>query len=311
MIPLYFPPINNLGNISFRKLLLKYNTDFVFTEMIRAEKILEMEEHQLKKLKINNDAINKTFVQIIAEDIENILSAIDRIMKINPKILEINYNMGCPQSSLCKKECGAAITANSKKVKEVAMKLKCACDKYNIVPSIKIRLGISRDNITIYKNVEVIKLAGIKKIYIHGRVLNDTYNLPASYDEIKKVKKLNHDLEIIANGDVVDLDSLDKIIDTNCDGVLIGRAALCDPEIFQKLKSGNYQLNKSGIELITKKKVLLDFINFAKEDNISMSHIKANINYITKNTILSSDFRRNINDAKTILDIENIIKFIV
>ena len=304
-IKLYFPPINKLGNNVFRNLLLKYKCDFVFTEMIRIEKILELEQHQLKKLKIDENKINQTFIQILSENENNIEKGIDLIMKLNPNIKEINYNMGCPQSSLCKNENGCGITNNPNKIKAVSIKLKKACDKYNIIPSIKIRLGLTRNNITIYDNINIFKQIGINKIYIHGRTLSDTYNKPATYEEIKKIKLENPNMEIIGNGDVKDLNSLNNILKTNCDGILIGRAALENPNIFQKLKQNNFKKYKSGIKLKYKKQILIDFINLAKEDNdISISQIKANINYITKNTINSSKFRKQINNSKDIINIE-------
>lgn len=299
-IPFYFPPINKLGNISFRRLCIEGGADYVFTEMIRTERILENEENALKKLKIPTELINKTFIQIISEDPNNIEKAIDKIMKLNPQIKEINYNMGCPQSSLCKKECGAGIIGNSTKVQTIAKILKKSCDRYNITPSIKIRLGLKRENITIYENTKKIQETGITKLYIHGRTLDDTYNKPATYEEIKKVKEMFPNMEIIANGDVKNINSLNKIIETNCDGILIGRAALEDPLIFSKLK--NKQIEEilkegEGINFSKRKKILIKFLEYAKKDNLSISQTKANLTYMTKNIIKANEYRKLINDT--------------
>lgn len=306
MRTLYFPPINKLGNISFRRLCIKYGADYVFTEMVRGEKILEQDEFQIQKLKVSKDMQNLTIVQIICEDILNIEKTVDKVIQLNPFTFEINYNMGCPQSSLVKSEMGAGIVGNPKKVEQVAEILQNACQKYNVKASIKIRLGITRDNITIYKNVEKIKKAGIKKIYIHARTIDDTYNKHATYSEIAKVKELFKDLEIIANGDVLDSASYNNILETNCDGVLIGRAALQNPIIFKKIKEGRFEKNKSGDFINSKKEIILDYLNFAKEDKISISHIKANLAYMTKGLIGVNEIRAKINN---ISDIEEIIEF--
>jgi len=309
-IPLYFPPINKLGNIAFRELCFDNEVDYVFTEMIRIEKLLELDQNQLNKLKVAEKSKNKTFVQIITKDLNLIEKGIDKIVDLFPEVKEINYNMGCPQSSLCKDECGAGIVANPILVEEVSKIFYNSCKKYNIQASIKIRLGITRDNITIYENVKRIKKIGIKKIYIHGRVLKDTYSRPATYLEIGKVKKENPELEIIANGDIIDLISLNNIInETNCDGVLIGRAALENPEIFKILKE-NYSKNKidnfyfenqkSGVLIKDRIKLIKNYLIIAKKYDIDISAVKANLSYMTKSTIGGAKFRKEVNSLTEI-----------
>lgn len=304
---LYFPPINKLGNVAFRHLCNLAGADFIFTEMIRIEKLLENDEFQIKKLQIPNTAKNKTIVQIICEDINLIQKGVDKVVELFPEVFEINYNMGCPQSSLAKKECGGGIVGNPNKVELTAKKLHLACQKYNIKASIKIRLGLNRENITIYTNIEKIKNVGVTKIYIHGRVLNDSYNRPATYFEIGEVKKQNPELEIIANGDVKDLKSLNKILNqTKADGVLIGRAALENPYIFQDLKKDISKNNLSGVLFKEKKNMIIKFLELANLYEISLSHAKANINYMTKTMILGNEFRAGINNS---LNYEELIQF--
>lgn len=307
MTTLYFPPINKLGNSAFRKLCLYYGADFVFSEMIRVDKLIEDDEVQLRKATIDKDLINQTLIQIIAEDIENIEKGIEKVIAINPQVKEINYNMGCPQSTLCKKELGGGIIKNPKKVFEVSKRLSIICNKHSIIPSVKLRIGVTREDINILEIVEQIQLAGIKKIYIHGRTLRDGYNRPATYNEIKEVKEKYPDSEIIGNGDVFNLNSYNEIIKTNCDGVLIGRAALENPEIFKLIKNNIIEDNKSGTKLKERKESILKYLEFAKEYNISISHIKANLSYLTRNTIGGAEFRKEINDLAFIDDIINIV----
>jgi tRNA-dihydrouridine synthase len=176
---LYFPPINKLGNVSFRRVVSSAGAHFVFTEMTRVEKIIEGDEHQLRKVIIPENMKEKTIVQLICDDISNLEKGIKKVLELNPFIFEINYNMGCPQSSMCSKEQGGGIVGNPDKVELIAKELFRVCTKYNLKPSIKIRIGLNRNNlkesdpdpITIYENVRRIKSAGITKVYIHGRCL--------------------------------------------------------------------------------------------------------------------------------------------
>lgn len=298
--------MNKLGNLALRKVVLNNGADFVFTEMIRIEKLLEGDEVQLRKSYVPQDMKSKTIYQIICEDIDNIEKGVDFLVKQNPEIFEINYNMGCPQSSLCKNECGGGIVKNPAKVKEVAKRLAKACSKYKIRPSIKTRIGYTRDNINIRENVSNIKDARITKIYIHGRVLREPYSKPATYDEIKTVVENFPELEIIGNGDVRDMDSLNAMIKTGCSGILIGRAVLENPYLFKDLKEQKISSNAlSGIELKSRKKVILEYLKYAKEFDLNDSYIKSNLAYMTNKVIKGAEFRKQLNN---ITDVDAILK---
>ena len=203
-VTLYFPPINKLGNVAFRKVCNNSGADFVFTEMVRVEKMIEGDIFQLRKLRIPKDMESKTIVQIICEDTTRIEECVDKIVEVTNGLFEINYNMGCPQSTMAKNECGGGIVKNPKKVFEVSRALANACFKHNIKASIKIRIGKDRESINILENISNIKQAGINKIYIHGRTLLDGYRRPATYKEIGQVKQTYQELEIIGNGDITD-----------------------------------------------------------------------------------------------------------
>ena len=317
-ITLYFPPINKLGNVSFRRVVASAGAHFVFTEMTRVEKILEEDEHQLRKVIIPKNMADKTIVQLICDDIKNLEEGIKKVLEINPFIFEINYNMGCPQSSMCSNEMGGGIVGNSEKVEMIAKELFRVCTKYKLKPSIKIRIGLDRNNlkkgegdpITIYENVKRIKSVGIKKIYIHGRCLRDGYHRPATHEEIKKVKEENEDIEIIANGDIADSSSLNSILSlTGCQSALVGRAALEDPYIFKELLSTQgYTRKKQGRSLLDIKDALLEFLRYVIEDKLSISQIKHNLMYMSKNTIGGAEFREKLNNSNDVEELRDFCK---
>ncbi len=308
-IKYYLAPLNKLGNLAFRKLCLENGADFVFSEMVRIGQLLENDETQIRKITIPKNQQEQTIIQIIAEDSKQIEPAIEKIKLQNPNIKEINYNMGCPQSSLCKLESGGGIIKNPNKIKTISQTLKQACEKHNLTPSIKTRIGITRDEINIFENLKIIEEAGIKKIYLHGRVLKEPYSKKATYNEIAQAIKMFPELEIIGNGDITNLDSKNKILQTKCHGIMIGRAALENPEIFNQLKQ-NIQKHdeKSGIEIKEKKDILLQYLKHAKTSDLTISHIKANISYITKNTIGGAELREQINNANGLKEVYEILK---
>ncbi|MFW6285663.1 MAG: tRNA-dihydrouridine synthase family protein [Nanoarchaeota archaeon] len=307
---LYLAPLNTLGNLAFRELCFNHGADFVFSEMIRTEKLLKGSICEIKKSNIQYFLEDKTIIQIISqENINDIEEAIQLIIKINPKIKEINYNMGCPQSSLCKNNNGAGILKDLSKIEIIATLLKKSCDKYNLIPSIKTRIGIDRDKIIIKKVVSILEKIGINKIYIHGRVLRESYNKPATYKEIKELKTYFPNIQIIANGDVCDINSFNNINKTKPDGIMIGRAALENPQIFNILKN-NIDIknqNKSGITFLEKKAIILEYLKYAHLYDLNISTIKSNLSYLTKNIINGSNLRQKINQIN---NVKKLIEFI-
>ncbi len=287
---LYLAPINSLSTYAFRKLCTVYEADYVFTEMVWAERIIEGNEYEEKKLAIDDEKM--TIIQMITEDTKNIEPFLKIIKKRFPNVPEINFNMGCPQSSLSQKCIGGGILKDKIKMREYSSELFKACNKYGFKSSLKIRTGVDFPDLQSY--IDIIKEAGVSKVYIHARTLTQGYVKAANYDPLKGIEGI----EIVVNGDVTDITSFNKAISvTTCSGVLIGRAALNDPTIFLKLKSKPYP---------SKKEVILKFLSLSKDTQIAT--VKRNLSWLTMHIVGGASVRAEINDAKTVEDIEKIVE---
>lgn len=307
MKSLYMAPMNQLCNNSFRNLCLEYGADYVFSELIWAEDIIEYKEHAQRKLKTDN--ISKTIFQIGAKDINLIALAIKKIKEIHPKINEINYNMGCPQSSLAKELVGGGILFSVEQMEKVAKIFADSCAKYDIIPSIKLRLGTRPDNIQINEYIQILSEKGVSKFYIHGRTLRHPYSIPAKYDEIAEVKKSFHQLEIIYNGDVRGYDDYKLITkSTKCDGVMIGRKGLEDPSVFLQIKNKKIMPKKNQFSFEERKDVIQRFLEIAKEDDLDISLIKMNLSWMTRELEGGSSFRQKVNKIKYLEELNNLIE---
>jgi tRNA-dihydrouridine synthase len=316
----YFPPINKLGNIAFRKTALYYGADYVFTEMINLDKLLVDDEPTKLKIYVDKEDISKTIFQVISSNIENISLGIEKLIAIlkdsgiinNPnEIFEINYNMGCPHSSLHKNFCGGGILKNKELLKLVSLNFKSICNKYNINCSIKTRVGITKNDNSLSSIFSIFKEVGIHKIYLHGRLITENYVYKAHYDEvlnmIKNNKTVLNKFEIILNGDIVSYNSLKKVInlfDGKINSVMVGRAALKNPKIFYYLKQGiPFEFNLNGDDIYKRKEQMLIFLNYATHYKISLNKIKSNLIYMSQDTKDGSEFRRKLNEIKDVKEI--------
>lgn len=287
---LYLAPINTLSNHPFRRLCLELGADYVFTEMIWAERILGEDEYETRKIMIEDDA--KTIIQIIAEKHENIEPFIRLLRKKSENIKEINFNMGCPQSTLSKKMLGGGILKDKEKMKKFCEEFQKACHKYGYIPSIKTRTGINTPALEEY--VKIIKDAGITKIYIHARTLTQGYIKKADYKPLANIKGI----EIIVNGDITDHESyLNAINSAKCTGAMIGREALRDPSVFLKIKKQKHP---------PKKEVMQRFLDYAND--LPLDITKKNISWMTQGMVKGSLIRHKINNAKNLEEIKKIIQ---
>ena len=87
--------------------------------------------------------------------------------------------------------------------------------------------------------------AGAAAITVHGRTTKQGYSGKVDYDVIRQVKE-SVSIPVFANGDCRSKEDYDRIMsETNADGVMIGRASLGRPEIFEEIISGkDVQVNK-------------------------------------------------------------------
>ena len=101
--------------------------------------------------------------------------------------------------------------------------------------TLKFRKGWDNEHIVATEIAKIAENAGISAITIHGRTRAEYYSGTVDLEIIKKVKE-NVNIPVIGNGDIVDEKSaLNMFQETGCDGIMIGRAALGNPWIFEKI----------------------------------------------------------------------------
>ena len=144
----------------------------------------------------------------------------------------IDINMGCPVHKIFANNEGSALMKNPDLVYEIVSRVK---DAVPVPVSAKIRKGVDDEHVNAVEVALRAQQGGADFIAIHGRTRQQMYSGYADYDIIKEVKDALH-IPVIGNGDVVDEDSLEKMLKTGVDGIMIGRGALGNPFIFRRLK---------------------------------------------------------------------------
>ena len=230
--PLLLAPMEDVSDPPFRALCKEHGADILYTEFISSEGLIRDAEKSIMKLDIY-DFERPIGIQIFGNEIISMRLAAEICERAKPEFIDINY--GCPVKKVADKGAGAGILKDIPKM--VAM-TKEIVDATNIPVTVKTRLGWDEETKYIVEVAERLQDVGIKALSIHGRTRKQMYKGEADWTLIGEVKnnpKMH--IPIFGNGDV---DTPEKVAEVKnkygVDGVMIGRAAIGYPWIFNEIK---------------------------------------------------------------------------
>ena len=230
--PLLLAPMEDVSDPPFRALCKQHGADVLYTEFISSEGLIRDAEKSTMKLDIY-DFERPIGIQIFGYDIQSMRLATEICEKAKPEFIDINY--GCPVKKVANKGAGAGILKDIPKMIEMTKEIVKATD---IPVTVKTRLGWDDDTKYIVEVAERLQDVGIKALSIHGRTRKQMYKGEADWTLIGKVKnnpKMH--IPIFGNGDVNTPEKVQEVKNKfGVDGVMIGRAAIGNPWIFNEIK---------------------------------------------------------------------------
>ena len=257
--PLLLAPMEDVSDPPFRALCKKNGADLMFTEFISSEGLIRDAEKSVQKLDIY-EYERPIGIQIFGDKIESMRQAAEIAEKAKPEIIDINY--GCPVKKVACKGAGAGILLDLPKMQSMTKEI---VDAVNVPVTVKTRLGWDENSIKIVEVAKRLQDVGIKALTIHGRTRKQMYKGEANWEYIAKVKNDPQiKIPIFGNGDI---DSSEKALEYknryNVDGIMIGRASIGYPWIFNEIKNfinKNKKIKKPSLhERIETVKKHLDF----------------------------------------------------
>ncbi len=155
-----------------------------------------------------------------------------KCLEYKPDIIDIN--MGCPAPKVAMNGGGASLLKNPELAFDIT---KAVVEAVDLPVTVKMRTGWDGESLVAVKLAELAEKAGAKAIAIHGRTRKQMYSGEVDYKTIAEVKKAVS-IPVIGNGDVTDEQSAALMLEkTNCDALMIGRGALGNPWVFQRINA--------------------------------------------------------------------------
>lgn len=222
---LFLSPMAGVTEVGFRKVCETFGAEACVSEMV-STKGLYYKSAKTKLLLSFPENCKCKIVQLFGSDAE----VFARVVKeISPLVDIIDINMGCPAPKIFNNGDGCALMKDLNKAQSIIQ----ACVQNSSVPiTVKFRSGVDDEHINAIEFAKMCEQAGASAITVHARTREQGYSGKADWALIAKVVQAVS-IPVFANGDVVDKQSYDAIrAQTGCAGVMVGRGALGNPEIF-------------------------------------------------------------------------------
>jgi tRNA-dihydrouridine synthase B len=243
--PFFLAPMAGVTDYAFRVIAKEFGAGVVYSEFVSAHGIIRKNEKTLNMIKFS-EFERPIGIQIFGDTPEVMESAAKLVYeKFKPDLIDINY--GCPVPKVTKKGAGSAALKDLCLMEDITEAVVKAVD---IPVTVKMRAGWNSENIVSTKAGINLEKIGIKAITLHPRTTVQMYKGHANWDLIKELKD-SVNIPVIGNGDIKSIDDINKMFtQTNCDGIMIGRAALGNPWFFTQIKKyiNNEDFNDISLE---------------------------------------------------------------
>ncbi len=239
--PLLLAPMEDVSDPPFRRLCKTHGADLMYSEFISSEGLIRDAIKSRQKLDIF-DYERPVGIQIFGGDEEAMALSAEIVSTVNPDLIDINF--GCPVKKVVCKGAGAGVL---KDVDLMIRLTKAVIRSTDLPVTVKTRLGWDDDSINIDEVAERLQDIGVQALSIHARTRAQMYKGHSDWSHIARVKNNPRiTMPIFGNGD---MDSPEKALEYKnrygIDGIMIGRAAIGYPWIFDEIK----HFLKTGLHL--------------------------------------------------------------
>jgi len=257
-------PMADVTDSAFRRVIAKYGKpDVTWTEFVSADGLALAPAEGKKKL-LKGLEYSEAERPIVAQFFTAIPEHMEKASRLAVELGfdGVDINMGCPDKSVEKQGSGAALIKNPKLARELIRSAKRGAP--NLPISVKTRIGYNKPELEEWTR-ELLQ-EDIAVLIFHARTRKEMSKVPARWEFIKRAVEIRDEMGsktlIFGNGDVNNLnEARERVEETGCDGVMLGRAIFGNPWLFSDLNnSSEIHRDKGIVTPEDRLKVLLEHV---------------------------------------------------
>jgi len=223
-------PMEDVTDLPFRVLCKRQGADLVYTEFVNARELVHGNPRMRRKLLFLEEE-RPVGIQIYGGEPDEMAEAARVAAIFRPDLLDINC--GCWVKDVAGRGAGAGLLRDLARMQKL---IAAVVGATSLPVTVKTRLGWDADSIRIVEVARMCEASGVAALTVHCRTRDQGHTGAVDYDWIPRVKDAV-DIPVIVNGDVTTPEDVASVFDrTQCDAVMIGRAALRNPRIFREAK---------------------------------------------------------------------------
>jgi tRNA-dihydrouridine synthase B len=232
-LPLMLAPLQGVTNRAMRALFIDWvRPDVVFTEFMRVSNVshIHLGRNDLKEAASTTGCV-PLVAQLVGNNVKALVVAARNAEGVGAR--HINLNMGCPYGRMTSGATGGAMLKHPDLLAELLPALRLAISG---TFSIKLRAGYD-DPEQIFALLPLFAVAGVDFLVLHPRIVTQQYAGSADHTITRRVVRETA-IPVIANGDVRTVaEGLRILEETGAAGLMLGRGAIADPLLFERLRS--------------------------------------------------------------------------
>lgn len=287
-------PMAGYSDLPWRIIVAEMGAGMVFSEMVAAEAVKRAQKRTLK-LVINDDRARPFGVQLFGSRPESFANAIPILRELPFDLIDIN--MGCPVRKVVKRGEGSALMRSPYKAEAIIKAVRAA---YEGPLTVKFRSGWDESSKNAVEIARIAEGCGADAVIVHPRTREQIFKGRSDWRIIAAVKSAVN-IPVIGNGDVTDKESAERMFaETNCDGIMIGRAAIANPWIFRELAGGPAPTLEERFALI-RRHIELSMV-FKTEERHTIAMMRKFLSKYLKGMNGYKELLSKLNDSRTIED---------
>lgn len=225
-------PMADVTDAAFRRLFAKYGKpDVTWTEFVSADGLCHPEGRKAMLVDLGYTEGERPIVaQVFTAHPDKMREAARIITELGFDGIDIN--MGCPDKNVMKQGAGAKLIRDPVLAQELIIAAREGTAG-KIPVSVKTRIGFNTNELETW--LPALLVAKPAVITVHARTKKEMSLVPARWEHVARAVEIarGSGTLIIGNGDVKSLaEARARVMETGCDGVMIGRGLFGNPWFF-------------------------------------------------------------------------------